>query len=621
MSQIVHSDRSVNPAYQKAVEELSKNLGQWQVFESTGHCVVLAGPGSGKTKTLTAKLVRLLQEDVHLPRGIACLTYNNECARELQRRLEKLGITARRNAFVGTVHSFCMVNVVAPYGRLASLNIPDSIVVASPNEQKKHWDTALQKVYGTAKKPSNTELDYYRRTYLDRDNEEWKTRNETIAYSIELYEEELRHHGLIDFDDMILLGLHLVEKNEWIRQLLKARFPVLVIDEYQDLGLSLHRLVNSLCFNAGMRLLAVGDPDQSIYGFTGAQPHLLQELSERHDVEKVYLNINYRCGTNIVRAAELILNKDEGMFTTPTEAPEGIIFYHKCAGGLEEQATKICKELIPQVLTNQTARKLGDIAVLYIDKNDGDIIAKAATKEGINFIRIDGNAPYKKTPLTRWLEDCALWCTRGWSDGKPRLSDLVHNWMNFNKVQAVSDTQCRILKRNLVRFLWSNRKPDIPLCDWLDDFYQSCLSVTFFSGCPQNDEYEALAQLISACSDRGKIHNFTLNVFAGQGGSPNHLNLITLHSAKGLEYEVVMIMGLDQGKIPWTNDSQEKRAEKRRLFYVGITRAKYEVHLTFSGWYLRFDKKCELGPSEFVRELQKKVLEGSSIVKSPAANI
>ncbi len=179
--------------------------------------------------------------------------------------------------------------------------------------------------------------------------------------------------------------------------------------------------------------------------------------------------------------------------------------------------------------------------------------------------------------------------------------------MVFNKEQAISDTQCRILKRKLVRFLWLNRKSDIQLYDWLDDFNQSCLASTFFSGCPQNDEFEALAQLLSACSSKGKIHNFTLNVFAGQGGSSNHLNLITLHSAKGLEYDVVMIMGLDQGRIPWTNDDQEKKAEKRRLFYVGITRAKHEVHLTYSGWYNKFDKRCALGPSEYVLDLQKKV--------------
>ncbi len=388
MSQIVLDNGSVNPAYRKAVEEINKNSGQWQVFESSGNCIVLAGPGSGKTKTLTTKLSRMLQEDVHSPRGIACLTYNNECARELKRRLEALGTITHRNAFVGTVHSFCMVNVIAPYGRLTSLNIPKSLMVASPSQQDEYWNTALRKVFGTSKKPSNIELDYYRRTYLDRNAEEWKTTNQPLADSIELYEQELRRHGLIDFDDMILFGLRLVQENAWIRQLLKARFPILVIDEYQDLGFALHRLADSLCFDAGMRLLAVGDPDQSIYGFTGAKPHLLKQLAERTDVEKVYLNINYRCGTNIVRAAEFILGKGEGEFTTPDEAPEGLIFYHICAMGLEEQATKVCNELIPQALANRAGRNLGDIAVLYIDKNDGDVIANAATKAEISFMLV-----------------------------------------------------------------------------------------------------------------------------------------------------------------------------------------------------------------------------------------
>src|SRR5665213_4235230 len=105
------SDRKL---YLRAAEELRGNAGQWAAYESTGHCVVLAGPGSGKTKTLTIKMARMLSEDVQPPRGIACITFNSECAGELRRRLEKLGISEGRSVFVGTLHSFCLKNVVIP---------------------------------------------------------------------------------------------------------------------------------------------------------------------------------------------------------------------------------------------------------------------------------------------------------------------------------------------------------------------------------------------------------------------------------------------------------------------------------------------------------------------------
>ena len=111
-------------AYRSAVEELRDNPGQWQAYNAKGHCVVLAGPGSGKTKTLTVKIAKLLMETIREPRGLACITYNAECARELVTRLERLGVYASGHVFIGTVHSFCLKNVVIPYADLSGINLP-----------------------------------------------------------------------------------------------------------------------------------------------------------------------------------------------------------------------------------------------------------------------------------------------------------------------------------------------------------------------------------------------------------------------------------------------------------------------------------------------------------------
>src|ERR1700729_3056606 len=105
-----------------AAEDLRENEEQWHAYDSQGHCVVLAGPGSGKTKTLTTKLARMLAEDVAPPRGIACITFNSECAGELKRRLERLGVRESQYVFIGTIHAFCLKHVVLPYARLAGLD-------------------------------------------------------------------------------------------------------------------------------------------------------------------------------------------------------------------------------------------------------------------------------------------------------------------------------------------------------------------------------------------------------------------------------------------------------------------------------------------------------------------
>ena len=122
-------------SYLLAAQSLRTNAGQWAAYESLGHCVVLAGPGSGKTKTLTIKMARLLAEDVAEPRGVACITFNNECARELESRLSDLGVEPGRRIFIGTVHSFSLTQIILPYARVARLGLPDDFHVATKSER------------------------------------------------------------------------------------------------------------------------------------------------------------------------------------------------------------------------------------------------------------------------------------------------------------------------------------------------------------------------------------------------------------------------------------------------------------------------------------------------------
>lgn len=303
------SDRA---AYLRAASQLRRNPGQWAAYESRGHCVVLAGPGSGKTKTLTTKMARMLAEDVREPRGVACITYNNECARELEDRLAALGVEPGGRVFIGTVHSFSLTQIILPYAKAAGLGLPEGFGVATRVERQ----TALaEAVARTVDGPTNPQdwdfrLGNHRRSILNRDSAEWRETDPELSELAEAYEAELRRRGLIDFDDMPLLAVRALRDNPWLQQALLAKYPILVVDEYQDLGVALHRMVMGLCFRAGMRLFAVGDADQSIYGFTGARPELLRRLSDREDVETIRLRLNYRSGSRIVTAASVALGEE-----------------------------------------------------------------------------------------------------------------------------------------------------------------------------------------------------------------------------------------------------------------------------------------------------------------------
>jgi len=602
------SASTAKPAYMLAAEALRKNKGQWKAYESKGNCVILAGPGSGKTKTLTIKMARMLAEDVRPPRGIACITYNNQCARELRRRLGELGVEDGRRAAIGTLHSFCLQHIVRPYARLAGIAIPDPLNVATTDERNQCWAAAVEAVLGANENPRDWmfRCDLYRRTHLDRDKPEWRGDYEDAAKVIETYEKALLDGGLVDFDTMVLLGLQLVERYEWVRKALRARFPVLVVDEYQDLGHALHRIVLCLCFQAAMRLVAVGDPDQSIYRFTGAEPALLQNLAKRDGIEPIQLQLNYRCGPTIIRASEVALGEPRGFESVVDEA--GTLDIHHCPQGVHDQASFICDTIIPAALKRRKGRQRGDIAILYRSQYDGNEIAHAVESRGWDFIRIDQGNPYPRSPVVFWLEDCAAWCAGGWRSGVPRVSELVWSWLRFNE-SVTADTGRRGLQRDLVKFLYTHRTADQALRDWLSEFRVTCLDTSLAREPRLRDDNVAVAKLAEVCAADARLGRFTVSAFGGQGGAGTHLNLMTLHSAKGLEFDVVVMMALEEGKVPdYRSNTKAKLREDRRLFYVGLTRARHEVHLVYSGWYEnQYDRRFNNGPSRFVTEVRNSI--------------
>ena len=590
-----------NCSYLKVAQELKDNKEQWEAYESKGHCAVIAGPGSGKTKVLTIKMARMLAEDVIAPRGIACLTFNNECVHELKMRLDRLGVEQGRRTFIGTVHSFCLQKVVAPFGRLAGLNIPDPLKVASVKEAQKLQRATIEKELDQNPDEWTFRFPLYRRRFLDREAAEWRENDWEAAQVIEAYEERLAKKGLVDFDGMVLTGLHLIERNAWVRKCLKAMYPILIVDEYQDLGYPLHRIVESLCFKAGIRLFAVGDPDQSIYGFTGAEPDLFRGLAQKDIVQDIELRLNYRCGNTILKASQVSLD-EERTFRAANEHNSSVNFY-ECTYGIQEQVRKVCSELIPMYETSGTP--LGSIAILYRDKFDGSIVSDIVEDAGYKYIRTDQGTPYKKTRVTMWLEDCAAWCSGGWLDGTIQLSSILRDWSSINQCYSLDQLR-REPKTRFIKFLFAHRDGSVLLKEWLTDFLDCCLKSALKANSSLRDEAEAVLELYNACSNA--LGDMTVEAFGGKHGSTEHLRLSTFHSIKGLEFDVVIIVGAEEGKFPYYKaKTPQQIKEERRLFYVGLTRARYIVDILYSGWYEFNVYTFRNGVSRFVTELRDKL--------------
>jgi DNA helicase II / ATP-dependent DNA helicase PcrA len=588
--------------YEAAAASLRDNPGQWAAYESTRSAVLLAGPGSGKTKTLVIKVARILHEEVSLPQRIACITFSNACADELADRLAAVGVSDAAPLYVGTVHSFCLTQILLPFARVAGADVPDPIVVASTSEQRTAFRTALDFSIGRDERTNawKSRFDKYRRTHLDRSLTSFQTDDPQLATLVAAYERNLRARGGIDFDDIMLIGTMLVERHAWVRTALCAKFPILVIDEYQDLGEGLHRMVLAL-LHSGTRVIAVGDPDQSIYGFVGAKPELLQALAAEPNVDAFHLQFNYRCGQVIVDASETAIGAQRGYKSKSTS--EGTIDFRIAKSGLEEQAEIVFSEIIPSVLASGDAENLGDIAILYRTAEVGDVFAKRADKEKRAYIRLDSRGPYPSTPFTKWLEECSQWCAGGWRQGSPRLGSLLRICRNLLCRSNPSREGVAAFESAVVQFLMDRRTPDMPLRQWLSEFDAMCLAGIMALNPALRDDTDTLAEMIVSTNAEGDMAGYLVRTLAGQSRSPQHLNLITLHSCKGLEYGVVIMVGMDRGAIDPNHEGAAEIAEGRRLFYVGLTRAKRRVCLLCSGWITRLGQRRDWGVSRFVIEV------------------
>lgn len=537
---------------------------QLAAYKAVNNTVVIAGPGSGKTTVLTLKVMQLLAEMIYPPRGLACLTYSTEAVREFKSRLVKLGLEKRKNVFLGTVHSFCLSEIITPFAALyPQYKIPLPIRIISEAEKNRLFNS--QNYEGTPK-------------LIDVDKE--RTRNikgisrvAIESYDIALkaaisFEELLIQNGYLDFISMVKKSVELIKNESYVRKALEAKYPWIIVDEYQDLGKPLHELILTLLNLTRIKVFAVGDADQSIYDFQGAAPDYLIELSQRQDVSCIHLKNNYRSSQTIVDASEYVLKSSRGYIASgKLRDYHAKLEFIECSKGMDEQYERV----IEQISRFHTEGiPYHEIAVLVGNNKQVTELAQECSRQ--NIPAYIARQTFRLTDLIIWIQNCAKWVSDKCSVS---FDEICSTWKSFiSQKRIISEDDYFLLKRTIFQTLTASKVYKDNLSEWLCYLDKKVGIVSAFTASERYpDEIDNYNKLLETA--RGHDTQLTIKFLTRLGIPENQVVLTTRHSSKGLEFDVVILPGMEKDSFPsYYDNTPRKLAEARRLCFVSVSRAR-----------------------------------------------
>jgi DNA helicase-2/ATP-dependent DNA helicase PcrA len=508
--------------------------------------------------------------------------------------LETFGVERRSNLFVGTVHSFALNQVIRPFARLLGYEQLATAMIATTEQRDTIFQRAVDAIYGDEPGYGLRSTMDRRRRHLVVDDADPMFGGERVAQMTYLYEALLEADNLIDFDGIVKSAVDIVETHTLVRQVLAAQFPKLFIDEYQDLGAGLHQLVKVLCFDqaANATLFAVADPDQCIYMFSGAAPELVEEIAERSDVEHVRLRLNYRSSNEIIRQSVKLLPQHldvEGF------REGGTVEAHQVDGKIAGQ-TEHAIPFITAALASGS--KPEDIAVLCLSNADcvevGDILIDADFPV---FVRRDDD--YPRTPATQLMEMAAAWACAEPGSAGVTLRSILAQWRNLLSTRWTRSHDVALVSLLLEGAILR----DSPASDFVERVCSHGLEDALASARVRAEDADAMASLRRSVSG-GALDELTVTGLGDRAFARNRVHVLTMHSAKGLEFDLVCLLGLEHTRLPRFNAAGWEAVQDRRKFYVAITRGRHAVHMFYTGWMInKYGKRWDHGPSTFVTQL------------------
>ena len=397
------------------------------------------------------------------------------------------------------------------------------------------------------------------------------------------YEKRLYQSGFIDYESIIIESTKLLQEKTYVRECIASKYPWILIDEYQDLGRPLHEMVLSLVDNTNIRFFAVGDPDQSIYGFQGAVPDYLLELAERQDVKKIRLINNYRSNQDIIDGSELVLDQRRGYVAKTRENENATYEFIVLPEELDDQIEYFIERIIPRCKEENVP--YDEIAVLVGNKSDCNRIAIECQKKSIPHYIVKHQ--FNRSDFVKWIENCAAWLS-GYSD--VGFDDIGTFWINLITINGEiykSDSDKLLIREALFTTLNDSMVYKNSIVDW---FLYLRNQLKFDSYLERNIFFQDEIDNIDNLEDemRGEEYiDYGIDKFSHIGKPENQVVISTRHSSKGLEFEVVVMMGMEEDHFPSYYDKKDSKllAEDNRLCFVCVSRAKRVCILMMSEYY------------------------------------
>ena len=608
------------------------------VLHMDGPCLVLAGAGSGKTRVLTTRIANLIESGIE-SYNILAITFTNKAAKEMRERLSRL--VPDNAAFVGTFHSFGVriirenCEALGLSRNFTILDSDDVVTVIKKIMKEKNID-----VKECAPAYIRNRISFIKNENLSEAEIEkfFNTPPEKIAYEIyKEYVEILKNNNSVDFDDLLLLPVKLFKENEDILQRYQNLYKYILIDEYQDTNEVQYQLTKLLA-KKHQNIFVVGDSNQSIYAFRGSNyQNILNFEKDYPNANVIALEENYRSTTNILNAANSVIrnNKKRKEMNLYSDLGEGLkLKYLRCYDEKNE-AEKVVNEI--KRLIDDGIKKQ-DIAVFYRTNGQARIVEEAFLKANIPYKVVGSFYFYSRKEIKDLIcylrlisnKDDDISLRRIINVPKRKIGEsTVSKLETLAKAEGVSifetiESGKELEFKKLILELIEDSK-SLSLTELIDDVLDK-------SGMKKSledehtleadlrlenlEEFKSITASYEEATGSVNLDDFLEEIslvadFSEHRESNDEVTLMTIHSAKGLEFDTVFLIGMEDGIFPHQNAFVEEDGieEERRLCYVGITRAKKRLYLTNAKRRMLYGKESINPPSRFIDEIDKDYIE------------